>query len=522
MALTRSPLTTPANPPRPPPRGGTTAEPVSDRRLTLASVVLVLGAMTTLLDTTIVNVALPHLHAVFHASVASTQWVASGYLLALAGVIPLSGWASERFGSRTVWMTAVGVFLVGSVLCGLAWSLPSLIGFRVLQGIGGGLVLPVSISILTQAAGPERLARALAAIMVPAQLAPILGPVVGGAIVDAVSWRWLFYVNVPLCLAALALAPRFLPDSPRSVHRLDVPGFLLLTPGLVSLAYGISEAADAGGFTATRVWGPVTAGVVLVAGFAVYATRAVRPLIDVRLFTRRNFGLASVITLAAGFSSYAAMFLLPQYFQVARGDSALHTGLLLIPQGLGTITFVLLRKVVRRVDTRYVVAGGIALTMIGILPFALAATAGATVLLLAGVFLQGLGVGAVLFPIATLAFTGLARPEMPRASAGFSVVQRVGAPFGVTVVAILLQRSLAHAAAHGTAITAAFGPTFWWVLAFSAVPLALAFLLPSLDRTPASTPAAQVVPTAQPAPERRPASAVLRTYRQSQGWEADE
>jgi EmrB/QacA subfamily drug resistance transporter len=221
---------------------------VSDRRLNLLSVVLVLGAITTLLDTTIVNVALEHLHQVFHASVADTQWVSSGYLLALAGVIPLTGWASERFSTRTVWMTAVGLFLGGSVLCGFAWSLQSLIGFRVLQGLGGGMVLPVTITILTQAAGPDRMSRAVAAIALPGQLAPILGPVIGGAIVDSVSWHWLFFVNVPICILALILAPKLLPADRRNRgQRLDVRGFLLLTPGLVSLAYGISEAGSAAG-----------------------------------------------------------------------------------------------------------------------------------------------------------------------------------------------------------------------------------------------------------------------------------
>ena len=456
------------------------AEQVSDRRLTLLSGVLLLGAMTTILDTTIVNVALDRLRAVFDASVADMQWVSSGYLLALAGVIPLTGWAAERFGARTVWMTAVAAFLLGSALCGLAWDLPSLIGFRVLQGLGGGMVLPLTMSILTSAAGPARIGRAMAAVVVPAQLAPILGPVIGGAIVDSISWRWLFLVNVPLCLLALVLAPRHLPADVRDpAARLDLPGFLLLTPGLVGLAYGISEAGTRGGFGDRGAWGPMVAGAVLVVGFTWHSLRTRHtPLLDVRPFARRSFGLASGITFVAGFSSFAAMFLLPFFYQQVRGESAAATGLLLIPQGLGTIVFVLLfKRLGARVDTRFLVVGGIALGALGLVPFAFADATGGALLLLAGQFVLGLGTGAVMLPIMTLAMASLSGPEVPRASAAFSVVQRVGAPFGVTVVAVLLQSSLAS---NGQ--LDAFHSTFWWVIAFSAVPLVLGLLLPAARR----------------------------------------
>jgi EmrB/QacA subfamily drug resistance transporter len=459
---------------------------VSDRRLTLISVVLLLGAITTILDTTIVNVALDHLHSVFHASVADTQWVASGYLLGLAGVIPLTGWASERFGSRTVWMFAVAAFLVGSVLCGFAWDLPSLISFRVLQGIGGGMVLPVTMSMLTQAAGPSRIGRAMVAIMIPAQLAPIFGPVIGGALIDSVGWNWLFFVNVPICIAAFVLGALFLPKAARDRrHTLDIAGFVLMTPGLIALAYGISEAGGRDGFAAITAWLPMTIGVILIGVFTVYALRTRRvPLIDVRLFRRRSFGLSSVIVFVGGFSSFAVMFVLPLFYQAARGNSAFTTGLLLIPQGIGTIAFALLNgRLSKRMDTRFIVVGGILLTMLGLVPFTFAGSSGSDVLLLVAQFVQGFGLGATMLPIMTVAFASLAKAEVPRASAAFSVVQRVGAPFGVTVIAVLLQSYLSNAAAAGSAqVVVAFGATFWWIFAFAAVPLVLALFLPGKSR----------------------------------------
>ncbi|WP_239158542.1 MDR family MFS transporter [Winogradskya humida] len=455
--------------------------PVTGRRLTLISLVLVLGLSTTLLDTTIVNIALEHLRAVFHASVGDAQWLVTGYLLAYVAVIPVSGWVSERFGARNAWMFAVAAFLAGSILCGLATSLPALIAFRVLQGIGGGMLMPISISILTRAAGPDRIEHAMIAVALPAPLAPILGSVLGGTILEYASWRWLFLINVPICLAALALAPILLPAGQgQRGHRLDILGFLLLTPGVAAIAYGISQATGADGFASTGAWLPIVAGVVLLAAFTIHSLRTRdRALIDVRVFTRRSFGLSSVITFANGFSLYALMFMLPLFYQQVRGETVLHTGLLLIPQAVGTVSFfVLARKLVAHVDGRLVVATGVLLTMAGVLPFALAGLHGGTALLLAGQFVQGIGFGAIMQPVMTLAFASLTHDEAPRASAAFSVVQRVGSPFGVAVIAVILQTMLSSAITPADGL-AAFTGAFWWIFGLSAVPLLFVFLLPA-------------------------------------------
>jgi EmrB/QacA subfamily drug resistance transporter len=452
---------------------------VPQRRLNLISVVLVLGVFTTLLDTTIVNIAIDRLHTTFNASVAQTQWVATAYLLSYVAVIPVSGWASERFGARNTWAFSVAVFLIGSVLCGLATSLPMLIAFRALQGIGGGMVIPLSFSILTRAAGSERIGKAMVAIALPAQLAPVLGSVLGGLVLQYWSWHWMFLINVPVCVAALALV-RFLPAIPgRPGERLDVLGFALLPPGVIALAYGVSEATGSNGFAAMSAWLPLLIGALLIAAFIRHAlTSRRKPLIDVRLFARRSFGLSSIITFLAGFSTYALTLLLPLFYQQLRGESVLATGLLLIPQGAGTMIFFLLfRPLVAKLDGRFVVAGGIAVTMIGILPFTFADLHGGEVLLLAGQLLQGIGFGAAMFPVMTLAFGGLSHDEAPNGSAAFSVVQRVGAPFGVAVIAVVLQKYL-HTAHTPSQALSGFANTFWWTFGLSTIPLALAFLIP--------------------------------------------
>ncbi len=452
---------------------------VPQRRLNLISLTLVLGVFTTLLDTTIVNIAIDHLHTTFDASVAQTQWVATAYLLLYVAVIPVSGWASERFGARNVWTFSVAVFLVGSILCGLANSLPMLIAFRALQGIGGGMVIPLSFSILSRAAGPERIGNAMVAIALPAQLAPVLGSVLGGLILQYWSWHWMFFINVPVCVAALALI-RFLPAVPgRPGDRLDVLGFALLTPGVIALAYGISEASGVSGFAAVSAWLPLVIGAVLIAAFIWHALNYKRkPLVDVRLFARRSFGLSSIITFMAGFFTYALTLLLPLFYQQLRGESVLRTGLLLIPQGAGTMLFFLLiRPLAAKLDGRLVVAGGVALTMIGILPFAFADLHGGEVLLLGGQLLQGIGFGAAMYPVMTLAFGSLSHDEAPRGSAAFSVVQRVGAPFGVAVIAVILQSYL-NTAHTPDQVLSGFASTFWWTFGLSIIPLALAFLIP--------------------------------------------
>src|SRR4051812_21180497 len=233
-----------------------------DRALWRLASVVVLGTIMSILDTTIVNVAIETLGRELGSSLATIQWVATGYLLALATVIPLTGWAMERFGGKKAWMTSVALFLCGSALCGFAWSSTSLIAFRVLQGFGGGMIMPIGQAILAQAAGPERMGRIMSVIGVPTLLGPILGPVIGGLIVDNASWRWIFFVNLPVGAVALALAWRILPrretHGPRPV--LDVMGLALLSPGLAALVYGLSQVGAKGSFSATNVVVGLAAG----------------------------------------------------------------------------------------------------------------------------------------------------------------------------------------------------------------------------------------------------------------------
>lgn len=209
--------------------------------------IVILGSIMSILDTTIVNVALSTLGRELHSSIAQIQWVVTGYLLALAAVIPLAGWLARRFGAKQVYLTSLVLFTAGSVLCGLASTATELIVFRVLQGIGGGLSLPIGQLIMAGAAGPQRMGRVMGVIAVPAMLAPIFGPAVGGLILDNTSWRWIFFVNIPIGIAALVTGVRGLPNPDRQPPgRLDVVGLVLLTAGMPLITYGLAEIGSTG------------------------------------------------------------------------------------------------------------------------------------------------------------------------------------------------------------------------------------------------------------------------------------
>ena len=309
-----------------------------DRRIIEISMVVVVGAIMSILDATIVNVALATLGRDLHASLATIQWVASGYLVALAMVIPMTGWASERFGAKRLWMVVVALFVAGSVLSGLAWSAESLIFFRVLQGLGGGMIMPAGMTILAQAAGPQRIGRVMSVVGAPMLLGPILGPVLGGIILQYLSWRWIFFVNVPIGALALVMAWKLLPDSaPQKGQRLDVLGLALLSPGLALIVFGLSETSTHGGLAYIGAWGPIVLGLTFTTAFVWHAlhVKRVKPLLDLNLFRSPGFAAAAATVLLTAAALFGSLIILPLYLQVDRGESTLATGLLLAPQGLG-------------------------------------------------------------------------------------------------------------------------------------------------------------------------------------------
>ena len=301
--------------------------------MVVAGVVL-LGAVMSILDTTVINVAIDHLAVAFNASLTTIQWVITGYTLALAAVIPVSGWAADRFGTKRIYMTSLVLFTLGSIASGLSWSAESMIVFRVLQGIGGGLIMPTVMTIMTKKAGPHRMGRVMGVLGVPMLIAPIMGPILGGWLVADVSWRWIFFINVPIGVVAFILALIVLdPDQPQPAHRLDWLGMALLSPGLAVFIYGLAESSTYG-FGSPRSWGPTAVGVLLIAAWFIHSWRTSDPLIDIRTFTHTRAGYAGASFFLFAISVFGTMLLVPLYYQAVRGTSALQAGLLLAPGGL--------------------------------------------------------------------------------------------------------------------------------------------------------------------------------------------
>ena len=456
------------------------------------AVILITGAMAVMFDTTIVNVAIDSLSREMNASVSTTQWVISAYVLALAMVIPVSGWAMDRFGAKQTWMGALAVFMVGSILSSLAWNIEALIAFRVLQGIGGGLMLPVLQTLLVNAAGNRNLGRMMSLISLPALLGPILGPVLGGLILGQLSWHWIFWVNIPFCVAGLVMAWRGLqPTAPKKGSSLDILGLALLSPGLVAMIYGLSQAGSHGGFDNASVLLPLAVGAALLGGFVVHALRTTRPpLVDLRLFAVRSFTASNVLLFLSGLSVYGAMLLLPLYEQQVRGQSALVAGLLLAPQGLGMLlTRGYAGRLTDRIGARPVVLGGFLLTMAGTLAYTQAGLHTNELLLGGSLVIRGAGLGAVTIPIMAAAYLGLRPSQVPHASIATRITMQLGGAFGAAVIAMILQAQIAaHAWGGLVGLATAFDNSFWWSLGLTALAIIPALFLPGSPNVAARRP----------------------------------
>src|SRR4051794_15667078 len=415
-----------------------------DRRiLTIASVV-VLGAIMSILDTTVVNVAINTLAREFDTDLPTIQWVVTGYTLALATVIPVTGWAADRFGTKRLYMLSIALFVAGSALSGAAWSAESLIGFRILQGLGGGMLMPAGMTILTRAAGPQRVGRVMAIIGVPMLLGPILGPILGGWLVDNASWRWIFFINLPIGIVAFIAALRVLPkDQPQKGEQFDTLGLALLSPGLALLIYGLAKSVSSGGFGASAVWGPGVVGAALLVGFVLHGLRTPHALIDLRLFKNRTFAASSGTLFLMIVSVFGAMLLLPLYLQQVRGESAFASGLLLAPQGIGAMLVMpIAGQLTDKTGVGKIVIPGMVILLLSSL--ALTQLSGDTSYwtLSAILFVMGVGMGLAMMPLMSGAMQTLRRIQVARASTSLNIIQQVGASIGTAVMSVILTVAL--------------------------------------------------------------------------------
>jgi EmrB/QacA subfamily drug resistance transporter len=438
------------------------------------------------LDTTVVNIALEPLSRDLQVPLDEIQWVATGYLLSLAAIIPVTGWAGKRFGARKVYIAALVCFTLGSALCGLASSAGSLIAFRVIQGIGGGMLTPMGQIILVRAAPREKLARIMSAIGVPIVLAPIFGPTLGGLLIEHVSWQSIFLINVPIGILTVFAAWRLLPtDAAEDAGRLDVIGLILVALGVVGITYGLAESGSAGTLAAPHVLIPLIVGVVLVAAFVLRALRIDFPLLDVRLYANRPFSAASITTFCLGGALFGAMILMPLYFQVVRGEDAVTTGLLLIPQGVGAaIAMHLSGRATERWGGGITAFLGGAITLLATIPFLLLTGETSYWLIGAAMVFRGLGIGMSIMPAMTAAYTVLRPDQVNDATPQLTTLMRVGGSIGTALLTVILQSQLTSAGpqASADAMAHGFNVTFLWVMGVTVVALLPTILLIVAER----------------------------------------
>ncbi len=446
--------------------------------------VVVLGSVMSILDTTIVNVALDTISHEMHSSLSEIQWVVTGYLLSLAAVIPVSGWAARRFGAKNIYLFSLITFTVGSGLCGLATNTTELIFFRVLQGVGGGMIMPVGQMMLADAAGPKNMGRVMSVTAVPTLLAPILGPTIGGFIVQDLDWHWIFFVNIPVGILAVILGIRMIPSrkGSRDVPPLDFIGLALVAIGLPALTYGLAEIGTLGTFDSPRVIVPIVLGLALIVAFVIRSLHVKFPLLQLRLYRRPTFSAASISMFALGAGIFGSMVLLPLYWQTIRGESVIDTGLLSAPQGLGMVMVMPLtgRLVDKYGGGRFALAGVI-LAAVATIPLAYVTPTTSIPFLFVSMMVRGAGMGLAFMPTMTAAYAALDRSELPDATPQLNVLMRVGSSIGTAVLTVVLYNA-SKGATSLTQAAAGFGTAFWWSFGLIAVAVVPAIVLLIAER----------------------------------------
>lgn len=421
-----------------------------DKSVWIIAGVVVLGSIMSILDITVVSVAQRVFQQEFNVNAAEAAWTMTGYTLALAAVIPLTGWAADRFGTKRLYLAAVFFFAVGSALCALADSLAALVAFRVLQGIGGGMLMPLGMTILTRAAGPERVGRVMAVLGIPMLLGPICGPILGGWLIDIASWHWVFLINIPIGVVALVYAWLVLPkDNPQPSESFDFLGMVLLSPGLALFLYGISSIpgsqVDHGTWQTRGVIVPIVIGTIMTVAFVPWALakRNKHPLMDLRLFKNKEMTIAVITMSLFAIAFFGGGLLFPQYFQFVRGEDDLSAGLLLAPQGLGAmITMPIAGMLADKIGPGKIVLSGISTIVVGMFMFSTLDESTSYWFLLGSLFVMGLGMGATMMPTFSAALATLRDQTIARGSTLMNIVQQIAASIGTALFTVLLTNGL--------------------------------------------------------------------------------
>jgi len=403
-------------------------------------VVFVAAMFMSIMDVTIVNVALPTIGHDFGVGATEVDAVSIAFLVSLAVFIPASGWLGDRFGGKRVLLAAIVVFTAASALCGMAHSLEELVAFRVLQGVGGGMLAPVGMAMLYRIFPPEERIRASAILTVPTTFAPALGPVLGGFLTDEFSWRWVFYVNVPIGIFALAFGALFLDHSTQShPGRFDVTGFVLSGLGLGALMYGLSEGPDHG-WVSLGVLASIALGAVLLAGMVAVELRTAHPIVDLRLLADRLFRSANGVMVLSSIAFLGTLFVIALYYQDARALTPLQSGLSTAPEAIGVMVGAQLasRVIYPRLGPRRHVSFGLVGTATSIAALALLSSGSSLWWARLLMFTLGLSMAQVFVPTQAAAFAAISPAATGRASTMYNAVRQLGGAVGVALLTTVI------------------------------------------------------------------------------------
>lgn len=403
----------------------------------VVAAVFVSALFLDLLDTTIVNVALRTIGEEFDTE--AIEWIVLGYTLSLAVWIPASGWMGDRFGTKRIFLIALGLFVGGSVLCGTAQTIGQLVAFRVLQGVGGGMLTPIGVAMLFRAFPPIERARASTIVLIPTLVAPALGPVLGGLLTETAGWRWIFFVNIPFGIAALAFGARFLREHTEpTAGRFDVPGFVLSGFGLASIAYALNEGPRVG-WTDPSVAALGVGGVVAFVVLVYVETHRPEPMLALRLFRHRLFRATNMV-MAFGMASFIGLtFVLPLYLQGLRGLGPFDSGLTTFPQAIGIlVSSQVAGRVYGRLGPRRLIIGGMlgaAISMAGLLLVGLETDLW---WIRVAIFARGLAMGFTFVAVQTASYSQIPPADIGRASALFSTQRQMSTSIGIALMATVL------------------------------------------------------------------------------------
>ncbi|MES2086106.1 MAG: DHA2 family efflux MFS transporter permease subunit [Pseudomonadota bacterium] len=401
---------------------------------------IMLATTMNTLDTTIANVALPHIQGSVQAGPEQIGWVLTSYIIAAAIMTPLTGWVAGRVGRKRLFLVSISGFVIASMLCGIATSLPELVIFRLLQGVFGAALMPLSQAVLLDINPPEKHGQAMAIFGAGVILGPILGPAVGGYLTEYFSWRWCFYINLPIGILSLAGVWLFISsDRPGAVKPFDFLGFGMLTLFIGSFQLMLDRGPGEDWFLSREVWAEAILAAIGLWVFAIHTMTADHPFLDRNLLRDRNFVVASIFGFFVGILLYSAMALLPPLMQVLLGYPVLTAGIVSMPRGIGSfLGMLVVGRLIGRMDTRLLLLSGLVLSAIAFWQmshFDLSMASGP--LVVSGI-LQGFGIGMIFVPLSTLAFATMSPALRAEGTAVNTLVRNLGSSVGISIMQALV------------------------------------------------------------------------------------